>query len=273
MDEIKEKIQQELAANIIIEKCRLSQNLVFSDAWCTQKRVIRFTTPFFRNHFAFSESNKGKWKTGDYVMYECLNGKDAFVINCVMNLVGASSDENEKGMLIYKAMTVPLPGKNEDALLHSWGLTSFVEDTNKLSDEFDYIIDKEIPSFEKGLADKLAVTTLPEELKEGELDTHTLNKYERNKKAREACLLVHGTACAVCGIDFGKEYGPEFAGKIEVHHIVPLSDIGKEYVVDPIKDLIPVCPNCHTALHSKKNGVYTVEELKTIIDKNTQREY
>ena len=31
-------------------------------------------------------------------------------------------------------------------------------------------------------------------------------------------------------------------------------------------DLIPVCPNCHTALHSKKGGVYTIEELKKMKD-------
>jgi len=75
-------------------------------------------------------------------------------------------------------------------------------------------------------------------------------------------LAANGTACAVCGIDFAKEYGPEFAGKIEVHHIVPISEIGETYVIDPVKDLVPVCPNCHTALHSKKDGVYSIEELK-----------
>jgi 5-methylcytosine-specific restriction protein A len=49
-----------------------------------------------------------------------------------------------------------------------------------------------------------------------------------------------------------------------VHHIVPISEIGKEYIVDPIRDLVPVCPNCHMALHSKKDGVYTIEELRAI---------
>lgn len=52
-------------------------------------------------------------------------------------------------------------------------------------------------------------------------------------------------------MSFEKTYGPEFKNIIEVHHIVPLNQIGEAYVVDPINDLIPVCPNCHTALHSK----------------------
>lgn len=34
--------------------------------------------------------------------------------------------------------------------------------------------------------------------------------------------------------------------------------------MDPVRDLIPVYPNCHTALHSKPDGVYGIEELKTI---------
>ena len=70
-------------------------------------------------------------------------------------------------------------------------------------------------------------------------------------------IAHYGTACQICGFDFGKAYGPAFAGKIEVHHIVPLSEIREDYAVDPIHDLIPVCSNCHTALHSKKDGVQT----------------
>jgi hypothetical protein len=37
-------------------------------------------------------------------------------------------------------------------------------------------------------------------------------------------------------------------------------------VVDPIRDLIPVCSNCHTALHSKKDGCYTPDELRRKIN-------
>lgn len=49
-----------------------------------------------------------------------------------------------------------------------------------------------------------------------------------------------------------------------MHHIKPISEIGGEYVVDPVRDLVPVCPNCHMMLHSKAEGVYSVEELKQL---------
>ncbi|WP_422678748.1 hypothetical protein [Christiangramia echinicola] len=38
----------------------------------------------------------------------------------------------------------------------------------------------------------------------------------------------------------------------------------KEYNVDPIRDLIPVCPNCHFMLH-KRTPAFTIEELKNMI--------
>ena len=265
MDKLKGQIQQKLAASVIIDKLKQHEKVFFRESWCTQERIIRFTTPFFRSLFSVTEKEKGKWNTGDYVMYECTNHADAFEARCVMNLTGASKEEKQQGMRLFKALMLPVAAKQNDSVLHTWNLTSFSDDPNKLFDEFDCLLNNEIPLFERKLAEKLGRVTLSEEeLKEGEEETYVLNKYERSKKAREACLAAHGSACKVCGIDFGKAYGPEFAGKIEVHHIIPLSQIGSEYVVDPVNDLVPVCPNCHTALHSKKDGVYTIEELKKI---------
>ena len=102
---------------------------------------------------------------------------------------------------------------------------------------------------------------------EGAQKTILQNKYERNPKARARCIAVHGSACKLCGFDFGIAFGEEFSGKIEVHHIKPISEIGGEYVVDPVRDLVPVCPNCHMMLHSKADGVYSVEELKQLKEK------
>ncbi len=86
---------------------------------------------------------------------------------------------------------------------------------------------------------------------------------ERNPKAREECLRIKGTSCAVCGFTAEKEYGDYFEGLIEVHHIIPISNRSGEHEINPITDLIPLCPNCHSAIHKKVNGSYlTIEELK-----------
>lgn len=105
---------------------------------------------------------------------------------------------------------------------------------------------------------------------EGSKKSITVNAYERNVEAREKCIRKYGTKCQICGFDFAKVYGTEFAGKIHVHHIKPLCEIDDKYVVDPEKDLIPVCPNCHMVLHSKIGGVYTPDEVRQMIDRMKQ---
>lgn len=95
----------------------------------------------------------------------------------------------------------------------------------------------------------------PEELQshdvfwEGALKIVSVNVYERNPKARASCINHHGTTCSVCSFDFASVYGPAGDGFIHVHHVLPISSIGKSYVLDPIEDLRPVCPNCHAMLH------------------------
>lgn len=88
-----------------------------------------------------------------------------------------------------------------------------------------------------------------------------VNKFERNQKARKLCLEHYGYNCQTCHFNFEKMYGEIGKDSIHVHHIIPISKIRKNYQVDPIKDLIPVCPNCHLILH-KKNAP-TVDQLKT----------
>lgn len=116
-------------------------------------------------------------------------------------------------------------------------------------------------------------TAIPEEIpaeqagkfSEGSKKEITVNAYERNPKARQECIRIHGSKCAICGFDFGEFYGEEFIGKIHVHHKKPLAEIDDEYEVDPVEDLVPVCPNCHMIIHSKSGGTYTIEEVKEFI--------
>jgi len=95
-----------------------------------------------------------------------------------------------------------------------------------------------------------------------------VNKFERNPEARRECIEHYGTKCMVCNFDFYETYGKRGEGFIHVHHIVNLSDIRKNYEVDPIKDLIPVCPNCHSMIHRYKKEVLTIEQVKEIYASN-----
>lgn len=269
MDKFKQQIQQKLIANIILDKCARCEYLIFRDAWCTQERIIRFTTHFFRKLLFFEANESGKWKTGDAVMYEVHNNTNELAVNCLFCPFGVPTCATAEKNVLLRALGLQNTLLESEIVLKSWKLSRSDGDVNKLLESFDCLIEKEIPHFEQGLQE-IINEEKPETpvLCEGALTSNILNKYERNQQARAACIAAHGTACSVCGLDFGKVYGPEFAGKIEVHHIVPLCEIGEEYVVDPINDLVPVCPNCHTALHSKPNGVYTIDELKKIRSQN-----
>jgi 5-methylcytosine-specific restriction enzyme A len=101
------------------------------------------------------------------------------------------------------------------------------------------------------------------QLFEGAKRTITVNSYERNPLARRLCVEHYGTTCSVCDFDFGKEYGEIGQGFIHVHHLTRVADVGETYEIDPIKDLRPVCPNCHSMLHSDKDTL-TIEELKNL---------
>jgi 5-methylcytosine-specific restriction protein A len=103
--------------------------------------------------------------------------------------------------------------------------------------------------------------------REGKLVQVLVDRLERNQKARIECIKHHGDKCVVCGFDFGKVYGDIANGFIHVHHINQLSDIKKEYQVDPINDLIPLCANCHSVIHLKKPAM-TVEELNNLLKKS-----
>ena len=99
---------------------------------------------------------------------------------------------------------------------------------------------------------------------EGRSKVVNVNVYERNPKARQKCIDHHGYSCAVCEFDFEEKYGEIGKNFIHVHHLIEISTISEEYEIDPIKDLKPVCPNCHAMIHKKKPA-YTIEEVKSFL--------
>lgn len=104
----------------------------------------------------------------------------------------------------------------------------------------------------------------PAETFEGTQAKIYVNRYERDPKARKACISIFGTVCAVCHFDFGKTYGEIGTGFIHVHHLNPLAAVGKKHKVDPRTDLRPVCPNCHEMLH-QRSPPFSIEELRRML--------
>jgi hypothetical protein len=114
---------------------------------------------------------------------------------------------------------------------------------------------------------------LPEEVpagsaySEGNVLQILINRYERDPRARKECIKHHGTICVLCGFDFVSVYGNVMGSFTHVHHIKPLSTAGADYEVDPIKDLRPVCPNCHAVLH-RREPPYSLDEVRQFLEEH-----
>ena len=104
----------------------------------------------------------------------------------------------------------------------------------------------------------------PGDFPEGAASRVFVNRYERSSAAREACVLHYGRTCSVCDMSFDERYGSIATSFIQVHHLKPLFEIGEGYVVDPVADLRPICPNCHAVAHMKRPPL-TIEQVKLLL--------
>jgi predicted HNH restriction endonuclease len=131
-------------------------------------------------------------------------------------------------------------------------------DDEKYSDTFsDDIV------FSAELDQSIDELDINKKFREGAISQATVNVYERNPQARKKCIEYYGTSCFVCGFNFGEAFGELGKGFIHVHHLKPVSEISKEYEVNPIEDMRPVCPNCHAMIH-RRTPLLSIEEIKEL---------
>jgi predicted HNH restriction endonuclease len=106
-----------------------------------------------------------------------------------------------------------------------------------------------------------------EPLSEGSPALANVTVYERNPAARRKCIERYGSDCYACGFSFGDRYGEIAEGYIHVHHLRPLAITGVKHTVDPIRDLRPICPNCHAVAHLT-SPPWSIAKLKRMIKEN-----
>lgn len=104
-----------------------------------------------------------------------------------------------------------------------------------------------------------------EEYFEGYKRQRFVNYYERDKSLRAAAVEHHGVTCKVCSFNFEQKYGERGKDYIEVHHLRPVSTLGKETKVDPKTDMTVLCSNCHRMIHRRKDNVLTPKELRSLL--------
>ncbi|WP_324754345.1 HNH endonuclease [Roseovarius sp. Pro17] len=96
---------------------------------------------------------------------------------------------------------------------------------------------------------------------EGAVHPAYVKRRERNPRNRLLCIRIHGDRCAACGIEPRLTYGVEIA-IMEVHHLEPLANLVEPRPYDPAIDLIPLCPSCHRAVHTRRPVPLSIAELQ-----------
>ncbi len=100
---------------------------------------------------------------------------------------------------------------------------------------------------------------------EGAISQSVIQRRERNPRNRLLCIRVHGEKCAVCKMEPRLRYGTA-GGIIEVHHLEPLALAAVPRLYDPRTDLVPLCPSCHRAAHTRRPVPLAPEELIKILE-------
>jgi 5-methylcytosine-specific restriction endonuclease McrA len=109
-------------------------------------------------------------------------------------------------------------------------------------------------------------------VREGRLKLVEHFRRERNreiiKAKKQQVLRATGClTCEVCGFDFARVYGHLGRGFCEVHHKVPLAEVGTK-VTTKLEDLAILCANCHRMVH-RTNPFKSIEALKQVVTSDT----
>lgn len=275
MYDFRDELQRQIVGNIIKDRCSEAaldlKWLDYQDAYCSGYSVVRFGTDALDRLSAEQGLPKTNRGTGHAIMYAIDNASEGLSATLVVNekLLGA-----EKAAQMERWLNCGIPqlkaGVQRGDAEYRWVLLADEHGEMaqlKVEKAVDRFIYEVIPDFESEFACGDQREETEEDFREGAIASVVLDRYERNPEARACCLGVHGCRCAICGFDFGEFYGDACKGMIEVHHIEPLSSIREEHVVDPVKDLIPVCPNCHWVLHADPRRVRSPGEVRKMLER------
>lgn len=245
-------------AQAVIEKAKLNDSEIINEK-TIEKHVISFAE-------IQDKTGVNKYKLGEYL--------SRIGSKCV--ILGLP---NLSSMVVYKGTTVVGKGYCE----FDKDFNDHLDDVKKeqmrviLHKQWEELFEHVVPLENDILfnsAEKMKYRTI----KDRKRDYGDFYLREQDLKLKNECLEKNGKACSICGFDPVKKYGKGFENLIEVHLLNPPFLNKQEATPNESKpcdqseptaaDLVPVCPNCHRALHSKPDGVYTPDELKEIIKKN-----
>ena len=111
-------------------------------------------------------------------------------------------------------------------------------------------------------------------IEEGYIRSNHVQTRSRSKKlveiAKKHFSVNDKIYCDVCKFNFEDFYGEIGKGFIEIHHLKPIfvyNENVKQSVEEALRNVVPVCSNCHRIIHRKRSNVLPIETLREIIAK------
>ena len=177
----------------------------------------------------------------------------------------------DKGLAKYENETFKITAKGKKLIERDSNVTEYL-----FSNNFDYEDVKEsLIKLSKGVIASKKAVLFDENaiINEGSLLDKKVKKTQRSLKLREFAISKFtkkdGIQCIACGFDFKKNYGSIGEGYIEIHHIKPIFSFAdndfEKTLADAVKNLVPLCANCHRMVHRQNKNQLTIKQLKKIL--------
>lgn len=190
----------------------------------------------------------------------------------VRNLVSHETLEKEK-YATHKEGVFRITRYGKKYLKEKYDAVSYL-----ITNDFDWAdLKKGFNEIEKNKSRKIEIFDENIVINEGFKKAMSINVYGRSTKLRDAAIkaftLNGHISCDCCKFNFDSFYGSTIgAGYIEIHHIRPIfkyesQEINK-FIKEALKNVVPVCSNCHRMIHRVSKNPLEIEILKSSIKKN-----
>lgn len=111
-------------------------------------------------------------------------------------------------------------------------------------------------------------------IEEGYIRSNHVQTKSRSKKlveiAKKHFSIKDKIYCDGCRFNFEDFYGEIGKGFIEIHHLKPIFVYDgnvEQSIEEALKNVVPICSNCHRIIHRKRSNVLPIETLREIIAK------
>lgn len=199
--------------------------------------------------------------------------KDIKFTQIVRNLTGSHYSTNKFGELTNKIDDkFNLNEKGIKFVKTNYEQCEYIFNNNFTYDENVFVANKLHKASDK--KHSLLIYNEDDVIHEGNTKHKSSKVKVRSEKLRKAAIDYYKDEnghlkCAVCGFDFEDKYGDLGKDYIQIHHEHPVcqydDDGVKLFIKNAIKNVKPLCANCHCMIHRSKSNTLSVNQLKAII--------